>query len=57
MVKLQEKMVKGETGVGIYSYNGERKILGYAPIISANWSIGINVLESEVLIGLSKVKI
>lgn len=56
LVKLQEKMVKGETGVGIYSYNGERKILGYAPIISANWSIGINVLESEVLIGLSKVK-
>jgi methyl-accepting chemotaxis protein len=56
LVMLEEKMIKGEIGVGTYSYNKERKVLGYAPVTSTNWSIGVNILEAEVLKGLYKIR-
>lgn len=40
---LEKKMTAGEKGYGIYSYQGQRKLLAFAPIEGTNgWSVGIN---------------
>ena len=49
-------MIKGETGVGTYSYKGEKKVLSYGPIARTGWSMGINILEDEALQGLFKLR-
>ncbi len=42
LAKIEEKMIKGESGTGIYTYNGVTKMLGYAPIENTDgWSIGV----------------
>ncbi len=47
---LEEKMIKGESGFGIYGYGGQKKALAYAPITnSKNWSIGISTALSDFL--------
>lgn len=46
---LEQKMVDGESGVGEYTYNGERKYLAYCSVEGTDWSIGVNVPRSEVL--------
>lgn len=54
--ELQSLMVEGKTGFGEYTYNGAQKLLGYAPIESTNWSIGVEVDRAEMLKGLSGLK-
>lgn len=46
---LEQKMVDGMNGVGEYTYNDERKYLAYGPVEGTDWSIGVNVLKTEVL--------
>lgn len=46
---LEQKMVDGKSGVGEYTYNGERKYLAYCSVEGTDWSIGVNVPRSEVL--------
>lgn len=53
---LDTKMVSGETGAGGYTYNGETKYLGYAPIKSLGWSLAIAAPENEVLDKLDTLK-
>lgn len=43
------RMAKGEEGVGRYVFQGQEKFIGFAPIKSAGWSVGINVPTAEVL--------
>ena len=49
LAALQEKMIKGETGSGVYHYNGAAKFLTFAPVPSTTWSIAVVVEQSEVL--------
>ncbi|MGO0123356.1 methyl-accepting chemotaxis protein [Desulfothermobacter acidiphilus] len=49
LAAVQSRMARGEEGVGLYTYQGEKKYLGFAPIKTAGWSIGINVPTGEVL--------
>jgi methyl-accepting chemotaxis protein len=42
-----EKMTKGEAGMKIYEYNGVQKLVGFAPVKSAGWSLAITQPVSE----------
>ena len=53
---LDTKMISDETGAGSYTYNGETKYLGYAPIRSLGWSLAIAAPENEVLDKLVTLK-
>jgi len=55
LATINKKMINGEIGSGEYTYKGETKYMGYAPIASTGWSIGIAVPKSEVLAGLSGI--
>ncbi len=53
--ELQKNMTDGNTGNGEYKYNGVHKILGYAPIENYGWSIGLEINESEALLGINEL--
>ena len=48
-----ERMVKGETGITVYEYNGIEKMVGFAPVKSAGWSLAVSVPLSEAMEGLN----
>ncbi len=48
-----QRMVKGETGLTIYEYNGVQKMVGYAPVKSAGWSLAVSIPVSEALESLA----
>ena len=50
-----ERMVKGETGLTIYEYKGIEKMVGYAPVKSAGWSLAVSVPVSEALEGIASL--
>ena len=56
LADLDTKMISNETGAGSYTYNGETKYLGYAPIKSLGWSLAITAPENEVLDKLDALK-
>lgn len=41
IAQMEQKMIQGETGVGMYNYKGKTKIMAYCPIGINNWSISI----------------
>lgn len=43
------RMVKGKEGISTYSFQGQKKIIAYAPIRSTGWTIVVTAPESEVL--------
>lgn len=48
LVKLEQKMVNGESGFGTYHYGGLKKIMAYAPVENSNnWSIAITAPVSD----------
>lgn len=51
--QMTEHMVKGETGVTIYEYNGVEKMVGYAPVKSAGWSLAVSLPVAEATEGLT----
>jgi methyl-accepting chemotaxis protein len=56
LAAIEEKMIKGESSTGEYNEGGVDKYLGYAPVKSAGWSIGVAVNKSEVLGQLKSLK-
>ena len=56
LVELEKKMVAGESGVGSYTYNGQRKYMGYAPVEGTNWFLAVTAEESEVLTGVNHLQ-
>lgn len=57
LASLEEKMIKGETGYGTYTYGGSTKMLAYSPIDGTNgWSVGICAplmdFMSETIVGI-----
>jgi methyl-accepting chemotaxis protein len=48
LVKIEEKMVNGETGAGSYTYQNVKKHMGYAPIEGTDWSLGLTAPDNEI---------
>ncbi|MDO5516523.1 MAG: methyl-accepting chemotaxis protein [Clostridium sp.] len=55
--KVTEEMIKGVNGTGTYMFDGARKFLGFAPIESTGWAVGITAEESDMLGGLYSMAI
>ncbi|MCX7715669.1 MAG: methyl-accepting chemotaxis protein [Clostridia bacterium] len=50
--KINDRMIKGETGFEKYNYNNLKKIQAFAPIPNTNgWSIGVSAIRTEFLTG------
>ena len=54
---VELKMIKKETGTDTYTYGGVKKYIGYAPVETTNWSVGIVMTEAEALSELDNFKI
>ncbi|MCT4686816.1 methyl-accepting chemotaxis protein [Vallitalea sp.] len=54
--KIVNNMIEGQSGSGKYSFSNTNNIMGYAPIINTNWSLGVVAPVNEVLSELNKVK-
>lgn len=50
--EIAKKMVAGETGIQAYSYEGESKYMGYAPILETGWSVASIIPVSETTQGI-----
>ena len=46
--QVTERMVKGETGLATYSFQGTNNYYAYAPVPGTKWSLGITVPVEEV---------
>lgn len=47
---LEDKMIKGEKGYGIYNYGGKTKIMSYSPIEDTDgWSISITAVKRDFM--------
>lgn len=55
--EIQKNMLEGKIGYGEYEYEGLRKIIGYAPIENADWSIGLEINRKEALSGIDQLMI
>lgn len=49
---IANKMVAGETGIQKYTYDGESKYMGYAPIKETGWSVASIIPEEETTQGI-----
>lgn len=47
--EISAKMVAGERGLGMFSFDGESRYVAYAPIPGTTWSSAVNVPAREVL--------
>ena len=57
LAEITEKQIAGECGTGSYKLDGVTKFMGYAPIESTGWSVGISVEMRDMLSGLNKLTI
>lgn len=57
LANLEKEMIAGKKGVGEYIQNGEEKYLGYAPVKSTGWSVGITISKNELLEDLNYLKL
>ncbi|WP_238882034.1 methyl-accepting chemotaxis protein [Clostridium sp. YIM B02551] len=55
LADIEKKMIKGEKGTGSYTYEGETKFIGYAPIEGTNWSIAVAIPEKQLFSELSSM--
>ncbi len=58
LVDLQQRMAKGEEGIGEYTYKGESMYAGFAPVKGTKWSLVMvapktEVMEKVTLLGLT----
>ncbi|GMQ62700.1 methyl-accepting chemotaxis protein [Vallitalea maricola] len=54
--EIVNNMIEGQSGSGKYSFNNVNNIMGYAPILNTNWSLGVVAPVNEVLSELDKMK-
>lgn len=57
LADVQKKMMAGKSGIGEYTYGGATKYLGYSPVKGTSWSIGITAKKSELLGGVSTLRL
>lgn len=46
---IEEKMVSGESGAGEYIENNIDKYIGFSPIESTGWAVGVEISSSDLL--------
>lgn len=56
LAELHKQMLAGKIGAGEYTFQGQVKYLGFAPIKSTGWSIAVAAPIEEVLSGLDSLK-
>ncbi|SDP15658.1 methyl-accepting chemotaxis protein [Clostridium gasigenes] len=56
LAEIETKMIKGEDGIGTYSYGGKKKTISYSPVGDRGWSIGIFVEYDDILDGVKGIK-
>lgn len=49
MAEIVSRMIKGEEGFGVYSFQGQEQLMAFAPIKTTGWSIGVTAPKEEVL--------
>ncbi|WP_245907787.1 methyl-accepting chemotaxis protein [Neomoorella humiferrea] len=49
LAEVIARMAQGEKGVGAYTYQGQKKMVAFAPVSSTGWSLAIAAPEVEVL--------
>lgn len=49
MEDVSTRMTSGQSGVGNYVFDDQKKVCGYAPVTLSGWSVGLSVTESELL--------
>lgn len=49
LADLEKKMLKGETGAGAYTFDGQRKMMGYSKIANTTWSFAATVPVTDSL--------
>ena len=50
LAKLEQKMLKGESGVGSYSYKGVFKFMAYAPVGVNGWSVAVTAPTNDFML-------
>lgn len=56
MEEIAKKMLAGEKGVNEYTFNGVRKIAGFAPLTKVNWFIAVTQDEVEFLLAAHSIR-
>ncbi len=56
LAAVVSRMTKGEEGVSTYTFQGQGKIMAYAPVKSTGWSIAVTAPTAEVLEKTSGLK-
>ncbi|MDD4802444.1 MAG: methyl-accepting chemotaxis protein [Syntrophomonas sp.] len=56
LLGLISKMVAGERGTGAYTFDGEAKEMGFAPIEGTNWSLFLAASTNEVMSGMNTLR-
>jgi methyl-accepting chemotaxis protein len=51
LVALEQRMVKGESGVGGYTYQGSARLMAYAPLPGIGWSLAITAPKAVLFKG------
>lgn len=54
---IHEKMVRGETGVGEYTYLGVTKYMGYYPVEGTDWSLAVSAPKSVVMTKVNELTV
>ena len=49
LVEIEQQMADGKEGTGEYTYKGETRYMGFAPVQGTNWSLAITALKSEAM--------
>ena len=48
LADIQKKMINREEGYDTYSYNGEHKVIAFAPVPNTTWSLAVVIDQNEV---------
>jgi len=51
------KMTSGESGVDTYWFDGVDKLMGYAPVASTQWGVGVTIPQNEVFEGMKTLQL
>lgn len=55
LAKVIKDMISGENGVGEFTFSGENRYQGYAPIENTGWSVAVVAPKSEILSGTNEL--
>lgn len=53
--ELIKQMTEGKKGVGEYTYKGETKYMGFAPVQGTRWSLAITAPKNEVMAKINEL--